>query len=1333
MHMDRDQDARASADAPLPSDRFHRRRFGRQCLVALLSLLWGIGIVQAATYYYDSNGQLVVITRNDGTSARYVYDDLGNLKQIATIPAGQLSIFGFTPNHGPIGTSVAISGQGFSAVAANDTVTFNGVVASIVSATANTLVTTVPMGATTGSVTVTVGSNTAASAEAFVVDANGAPPVIASVTPAIVAPGANVTIAGQYLDPVPEQTSVALSGQAVATASMNDIAISFVAPQTVGSGRVTVKTPFGLASSATDVIVVPTAIGATTIGAAGRIDVNSTQALTIPPSKNGVLLFDAGDTTDHNWLSFQLNALTGVSYVAYYVYDPRNGLVASGTLSASSPSLHLPRLTKPGTYSLYLEPSSSSPTTSLTLGLEANPKLALNANTPTSQSAVVANQSKRYIFQASPGVDLAFSAVVTNPAGKSVNVSIRTDYGVEVLYTSSSASNFPINVPFLITGNTYQAIVSPTPSAAENVSVTYQQEPGAALTIDGPTVNTTVPPGVNAFYEFKAAAGDNLELALSGLAMSPSGNYSDVYVYDPSGNIVASNLWCAVSNPASSCQLALANLVAGTYAVTVRSETAAATLNYQMTLTRDITGTLVSGQSQAFNLTRPGQSLRLGFTGNAGDTVALGISHIATIPAGKNVAISVLRPDGTTLFNSAEFSADSAINLPDLLTAGTYTVLVRPDYGLLASLQLLLAPNAGGTLIVDGPSESFSAFVGQNAYFLFTAATGDNLELGLSALTTTTTSCTSVNFAVYDSNSNYVTGGSWSRVSPGSSANTHLWGLVSGSYSVVLSGCLSTGTVTLTRDITGSLATGQTLSFNAARPGQTVRLSFAGTAGQTLAVALSNLATTPSSQYVTFQVFKPDGTSYIRTDSTTASTFNLPNLPVTGVYTIVVSPDYGLPASFEVSLLAQVGGTLTVDGPSQSVATTVAGQNGYFAFTAASGDNLELGLSGLTVNGSSCVGVNVYNTTNSNINSTTWSTSSPGASAHISLGNLAGGAYTIVFNGCGGATAYSGMVTLTRDLTGVLALGSPQSLNLARAGQSARLSFTGMMGQTLAVALNNPVTTPSGKAITFKVLKPDGSQYFYSDSASATLGNLPNLSVTGTYTVIVSPDYGLPATAQVSLLPQAGGPLTVDGASQAISTAAGQNAYFAFTAAAGDNLELGLSGLAVNGASSGCVNVYVYDPQNNTVGSVSWSTSNVGGSAHLSLWNLVAGTYTGTITDCTANESFNGTLTLTRDVAASLIAGNPLAINLPRPGQTERLSLSGTAGQTLTATLSNVVTTPSGQNLNFWIIRPDGTQWTSGGVSGNKVTLSNLPTTGTYNLIFDGYYGVPVSMTVLLQ
>lgn len=83
--------------------------------------------------------------------------------------SGNVTVSSMTPSHGNIGSSVIIVGTGFSGTAINNTITVNGVPATITSASTTQLIFTVPSGATTGLVNVSTSAGSA-SAGTYTVD-----------------------------------------------------------------------------------------------------------------------------------------------------------------------------------------------------------------------------------------------------------------------------------------------------------------------------------------------------------------------------------------------------------------------------------------------------------------------------------------------------------------------------------------------------------------------------------------------------------------------------------------------------------------------------------------------------------------------------------------------------------------------------------------------------------------------------------------------------------------------------------------------------------------------------------------------------------------------------------------------------------------------------------------------------------------------------------------------------------------------------------------------------------------------------------------------------------
>lgn len=136
--------------------------------LATTAILWAQQ--GSITYIYDDLGRLVGVVDQEGNAASYTYDAVGNILSISRHDVlGPVSITLVSPNKGKVGTSVAIFGAGFSPNPVENRVSFSGVPAVVTSSSSNRLSTSVPLGATTGPITVTSPLGSATSPEAFVV------------------------------------------------------------------------------------------------------------------------------------------------------------------------------------------------------------------------------------------------------------------------------------------------------------------------------------------------------------------------------------------------------------------------------------------------------------------------------------------------------------------------------------------------------------------------------------------------------------------------------------------------------------------------------------------------------------------------------------------------------------------------------------------------------------------------------------------------------------------------------------------------------------------------------------------------------------------------------------------------------------------------------------------------------------------------------------------------------------------------------------------------------------------------------------------------------------
>ena len=151
---------------------------------------------------------------------------------------GVPSISSLAPASGPIGTAVTITGTNFGSTQGTSSVTFNGTAATITTWSATTIATTVPTGATTGNVVVTVGG-VASNGSAFTVTLPA--PAITTLNPTSGLVGAAVTITGTNFGSTQGTSSVTFNGTTATVTTWNATSIATTVPTGATSGNVVVK------------------------------------------------------------------------------------------------------------------------------------------------------------------------------------------------------------------------------------------------------------------------------------------------------------------------------------------------------------------------------------------------------------------------------------------------------------------------------------------------------------------------------------------------------------------------------------------------------------------------------------------------------------------------------------------------------------------------------------------------------------------------------------------------------------------------------------------------------------------------------------------------------------------------------------------------------------------------------------------------------------------------------------------------------------------------------------------------------------------------------------
>lgn len=136
--------------------------------VALLMSTGTAVRAQQTRYIYDAAGRLIGVIDAQGHATVYEYDEVGNLLAIRRPAVSDAVVITYVnPAAGLSGDRVDIFGVGFSAVASQNQVAFNGIAAPVVAASATRLTVTVPGAATTGVITVSTPSGAATSPAPF--------------------------------------------------------------------------------------------------------------------------------------------------------------------------------------------------------------------------------------------------------------------------------------------------------------------------------------------------------------------------------------------------------------------------------------------------------------------------------------------------------------------------------------------------------------------------------------------------------------------------------------------------------------------------------------------------------------------------------------------------------------------------------------------------------------------------------------------------------------------------------------------------------------------------------------------------------------------------------------------------------------------------------------------------------------------------------------------------------------------------------------------------------------------------------------------------------------
>jgi len=181
----------------------------------------------------------------------------------------------------------------------------------------------------------------------------------------------------------------------------------------------------------------------------------------------------------------------------------------------------------------------------------------------------------------------------------------------------------------------------------------------------------------------------------------------------------------------------------------------------------------------------------------------------------------------------------------------------------------------------------------------------------------------------------------------------------------------------------------------------------------------------------------------------------------------------------------------------------------------------------------------------------------------------ASGTYAIVIDPYN-AVAGNATITLSEDLSPQISINGPAVILTNRAGQNARLSFSGTAGQSISLGVSDVTIGAPSCCTTSKVAiyKPDGTALFAPTDFYQAFGTSSlTLPTSGNYTIVVDPYLAVAGNATLTLSEDLSPPITLGGSAVFVDfSRVGQNASIDFAGTVGQQVIVRITGNTVGNA-----------------------------------------------------------------------------------------------------------------------------------------------------------------------
>jgi YD repeat-containing protein len=891
-----------------------------------------------------------------------------------------LSITGFTPTIGTPGTAVQITGTDFAPVAANNQLKFNITPALASAATATTIDTTVPSGATSGHITLTTPGGTVVSSGDFFVppspftaaSVDHASRIVLGETKPLSVNAANRIAMLVFDGTVGQRISLQATGSTISSSTVrvikpdgtnlfNPTSLSgnwFVdaLTLTVTGTHTIIIDPNSTFTGSMNLTLHNIPADATATITAGGPAVTVT---TMTPGQNANVTFE-GATGQR--VSLNLTSVTINSSSVTIRRPDGTTLATAATVGTGGFFFDTMTLPASGTYSIFIDPKIAA-TGSMTLTLYEVP--------PTSSSTIVIGTAVTITINI-PGENTQLT--FTGTAGQIVNLEWSGTIGYSNQPHIVKPDGTRLTTPFWYDSNGFRLPVTGTytipidPAGSNTGQTTFilfeiPQPVTATLVADGPPLRITTPvTGQMANLTFSGTAGQRVSLRIRDIDTGPYPNWSSVEIVKPDGSYLMDEFAYPegyfddgfLDKDRLIDTLTLP--VTGTYTVNVYPEYSSGSYTFELfNVPPDITATIApDGVPVTVTTTVPGQNAVVSFNGTAGQRVSLK----ATNTIFPYSSIDVYSPTGTFLGGFAPTGLPGRIGFEDAILlplTGTYTIVVEAYFAFPGSTTLTLynvpAPSTVGTLTFNGPPVTFTTTApGQDVDFTFNGTAGQRMSLKVLGPV-------SSDIIIRRPNSQTLVPTKFIREIGTTTAELFETIILptTGTYRVTVNTWFTPGDISVSLyevppDINDGVITigGPPVTVTSTGPRENRVLTFNGTQGQIVHMMIDSNNSWLNHVFVN----QPSGFSWNRrfADDAKLRVLEAIALPATGTYTVITEL-YGVGDSVTLTLGeggVDVRGTIAADGQPTIVTVPASRQNALFTFEGVAGQRVTLKTSDVT-------------------------------------------------------------------------------------------------------------------------------------------------------------------------------------------------------------------------------------------------------------------------------------------------------------------------------------------------------------------------------------------------